>query len=176
VRLLQPATAEPAAGDRVAIEIISYDDDGSVLLEGRSKKPPPVARRVQVYLDNAPLQTVEIAEDGSWRTPLPKVESGVYTLRVDQVDEAGAVVSRFETPFKREDPAELARFAPSAGAGEVSAAVITVQPGFTLWGIANDRYGLGLRYVQVFEANRDQIRDPDLIYPGQVFKLPPVAP
>ncbi len=49
---------------------------------------------------------------------------------------------------------------------------VTVQPGFTLWGIATERFGEGTMYVQVFEANRDAIRDPDLIYPGQVFTLP----
>lgn len=49
---------------------------------------------------------------------------------------------------------------------------VTVQPGFTLWGIAQDSFGSGLLYVQLFEVNRDQIRDPDLIYPGQVFTLP----
>jgi len=49
---------------------------------------------------------------------------------------------------------------------------ITVQPGFTLWRIARDSYGDGVLYVQVFEANRDKIRDPDLIYPGQVFTVP----
>jgi LysM repeat protein len=49
---------------------------------------------------------------------------------------------------------------------------VTVQPGFTLWGIAKENFGAGILYVQVFEANRDKIRDPDLIYPGQVFNIP----
>ena len=49
---------------------------------------------------------------------------------------------------------------------------VTVQPGFTLWGIAQENFGDGVLYVQVFEANRDKIRDPDLIYPGQVFTIP----
>ncbi len=49
---------------------------------------------------------------------------------------------------------------------------VTVQPGFTLWGIAKENFGEGVLYVQVFEANRDKIRDPDLIYPGQVFSIP----
>ncbi len=49
---------------------------------------------------------------------------------------------------------------------------VTVQPGFTLWGIAEGQLGDGIRYVQVFEANKDKIRDPDLIYPGQVFTIP----
>ncbi|SFI74895.1 LysM peptidoglycan-binding domain-containing protein [Celeribacter neptunius] len=51
-------------------------------------------------------------------------------------------------------------------------ASVTVQPGNTLWGIASNRYGDGFLYVRVFDANRDQIRDPDLIYPGQIFALP----
>jgi nucleoid-associated protein YgaU len=49
---------------------------------------------------------------------------------------------------------------------------VKVQPGNTLWGIAQDSYGDGVYYVQLFEANRDLIKDPDLIYPGQVFSLP----
>ena len=65
--------------------------------------------------------------------------------------------------------------ADSASVGDGTAAApltVTVQPGFTLWKIATDTLGDGIRYVQVFEANRDQIRDPDLIYPGQVFTIP----
>ena len=49
---------------------------------------------------------------------------------------------------------------------------ITVQPGLTLWAIAKANFGEGMLYVQVFEANRDKIKDPDLIYPGQVFTVP----
>lgn len=49
---------------------------------------------------------------------------------------------------------------------------VTVQPGFTLWAIARDQFGDGIQYVQVYEANKDRIRNPDLIYPGQVFTLP----
>jgi nucleoid-associated protein YgaU len=49
---------------------------------------------------------------------------------------------------------------------------ITVQPGFTLWGIADSMMGDGILYVQVFEMNKDKIRNPDLIYPGQVFMVP----
>ena len=48
----------------------------------------------------------------------------------------------------------------------------TVLPGYTLWGIAQANYGDGILYVQLFEANKDKIKDPDLIYPGQVFDLP----
>lgn len=115
-----------------------------------------------------------MAPDGSFALDLPDIDAGVYTLRVDQIDpDTGKVASRFETPFQREDPEVLARATPlETGESGIAANVITVQPGFTLWGIASDRYGDGLSYVKVFDANKDQIRDPDLIYPGQVFDLP----
>jgi nucleoid-associated protein YgaU len=61
---------------------------------------------------------------------------------------------------------------PAADPAAQPPVTITVQPGFTLWGIAQDRLGDGVLYVQVFDANRDKIRDPDLIYPGQVISLP----
>ncbi|NDR55282.1 LysM peptidoglycan-binding domain-containing protein [Aliiruegeria sabulilitoris] len=174
VELLQPANASiERLRDRVVIDVISYSDDGSVSLSGRAAMSMPRADRVQVYLNNKPVQTTDIAWDGSWKMRLPPVKPGIYTLRVDQVDAAGKVVARFETPFKREDPTDLARMTPTdLVPGGLAASVITVQPGYTLWGIASDRYGSGFDYVQIFEANRNQIRDPDLIYPGQVFDLP----
>ncbi|NBO21267.1 MAG: LysM peptidoglycan-binding domain-containing protein, partial [Rhodobacteraceae bacterium] len=63
---------------------------------------------------------------------------------------------------------------PAAAAPETPAApvTITVQPGYSLWKIARENLGEGVLYVQVFEANKDQIKNPDLIYPGQVFTLP----
>lgn len=124
---------------------------------------------VRVYLDNTPVTTSRIAQDGNWRAELPDVDSGVYTLRIDEVDDDGTVISRVESPFKRESPASLAA---GLGTGAQQVQALTVQPGDTLWAIANDRYGDGFLYVRVFRANADRIRNPDLIYPGQIFALP----
>src|SRR5690606_33658079 len=72
------------------------------------------------------------------------------------------------------EPAELAYpDLPPSSAGDSSFRV-TVQPGHTLWAIGNGQFGDGIRYVQVYEANRDAIRDPDIIYPSQVFTIPAV--
>jgi nucleoid-associated protein YgaU len=49
----------------------------------------------------------------------------------------------------------------------------TVQSGDTLWKIAQEAYGSGAEYMKIFEANRDQLDNPDLIRPGQVLKIPP---
>ncbi|MFH6784115.1 MULTISPECIES: LysM peptidoglycan-binding domain-containing protein [Methylobacterium] len=52
----------------------------------------------------------------------------------------------------------------------------TVTRGDNLWSISRKTYGKGLRYTVIFDANQGQIRDPNRIYPGQVFVLPGEAP
>jgi nucleoid-associated protein YgaU len=49
---------------------------------------------------------------------------------------------------------------------------ILVEQGDTLWGIAERAYGNGARYTEIFEANREVIEDPDLIFPGQKLRIP----
>jgi nucleoid-associated protein YgaU len=279
VRVLTPqAPATPDMPAPVTIDAISYDAGGRVVLGGRGA----AGLVVRLYLDNAPLVEMVVRPDGGWGGGLPEIPPGRYTLRADQIDAAGRVTARFETPFQREtvaalaaaslpapapapeiasapapepvaaapiiaaepgapaviaapmvpapvaaDPAPVpgtaaaplppapaiadaapqpvasapAAVAPVAAAAEPAAQAVTpldpvtgtqavatpaaqplrapvsvtVQPGFTLWAIAQDQYGDGVLYVQVYEANRDRIRDPDLIYPGQVFALPASA-
>jgi nucleoid-associated protein YgaU len=175
--LQQGGDTPPEVLDEVVIESISYAPDGAVILAGRGR----AEGYVRIYLDNRPILTALVAENGRWRGTLPAIDTGIYTLRADQVSDTGRVTSRFETPFLREDPAVLAAVAPPAatpGAAAdtapppVIARIVTVQPGYTLWGIAKASYGEGILYVKVFEANRRQIRNPDLIYPGQVFAVP----
>ena len=250
VRVLQdgaPSAAKPA----VTIDTISYNSNGDVILGGRGQ----AGNFVRIYLDNQFLATSKIAADGYWALELSDIEPGIYTLRVDELNAAGDVVSRAETPFKREAAEELAELMaagteteePSAEGPSESAAetqvvdaealasvepeaaddpqpeevvtqeevnvqaevaelnpqgeqssdggslavegqpadtasvlrtpskkfrVRTVQPGSTLWAIAKESYGAGIEYFKVFEANKERIRDPDLIYPGQVFEIP----
>ncbi|MEE9448283.1 MAG: peptidoglycan-binding protein LysM [Arenicellales bacterium] len=48
----------------------------------------------------------------------------------------------------------------------------TIEKGDTLWGIASSQLGKGSRYPEIFEANREVIKDPDKIYPGQQIRIP----
>ncbi|PZQ99798.1 MAG: peptidoglycan-binding protein LysM [Cereibacter sphaeroides] len=167
-KVLQPGNSAKLGRLRnVTIDTISYSTTGAVQLSGRGQ----AEGFVRLYLNNRPLLEAKVGADGGWEGTLPAVDAGVYTLRADQISERGRVLSRYETPFQREAPELLAQAAPEAGASAPTAK-ITVQPGFTLWGIAKENYGDGVRYVRVYEANKDQIRDPDLIYPGQVFNVP----
>ena len=170
-RVLQAAGGEDIDPRNVTIDAISYSTKGDVQLSGRGQSEG----FVRLYLDNEPLMDTEIAPDGTWGGTLPAVAAGQYVLRADQLDAQGEVLSRYETPFQRESPEVLAAAAPE-GADAPMAAKITVQPGFTLWGIAKQNYGSGVMYVQVYEANKQMIGDPDLIYPGQVFNVPVRTP
>ncbi|MGB1208772.1 MAG: LysM peptidoglycan-binding domain-containing protein, partial [Paracoccaceae bacterium] len=166
VRLLQqpqPPTARPVADSALVLQTIAYDDTGEVAISGLGT----TESFVRIYLDNKQVSQLSVDPEGTWTASLDDIDTGVYTLRVDQLDPSGQVVSRVESPFKREDPDVLARARALTG----PIAAITVQPGNTLWGIARNRYGRGVLYVHVYEANRGLIRDPDLIYPGQVFDL-----
>jgi nucleoid-associated protein YgaU len=266
VKVVQPETAVPAeVAANVSIDSITYGADGVVQLGGRGT----AGSALRIYLDQAAVAEATVGQGGDWSVQLGDVVAGIYTLRVDELGAEDKVVSRFETPFKREtlealaaaastpaapvaaaEPAPaaeaVASAAPEAGAlpevaapapaaaepiaetepvpaapaegapavtsdvaeaaapavetapqvgvavtapevgtaaalatPEAAAAAvaktavsITVQPGFTLWGIAKREFGDGVMYVQVFNANKDRIKNPDLIYPGQVFMIP----
>ena len=50
----------------------------------------------------------------------------------------------------------------------------TVQKGDSLSKIAKAFYGKANKWTVIYEANKDSIKNPDLIYPGQVFRIPQV--
>jgi nucleoid-associated protein YgaU len=111
-------------------------------------------------------------------------------VALDEVESSsGAVRSRAELPFnvpqiaKWQDIAvsQLPRATaatPLSDGGSPSAVVVpkiattVVSRGDSLWRISRVTYGAGMRYAVVYKANRDQIRNPNRIYPGQIFVLP----
>ena len=101
---------------------------------------------------------------GRWHlTPGDQPSVGRHTLRLDQIASAdGSVAARIEVPFQRDRLSEEM----------VQDGRMVVQPGQNLWRIARTAYGRGVRYTVIYAANRDTIRDPGLIYPGQVFAVP----
>lgn len=58
------------------------------------------------------------------------------------------------------------------GGGSTGEQTYTVQKGDTLSHIAQEFYGKASKWRAIFDANRDQIENPDLIQPGQVLKIP----
>ena len=65
--------------------------------------------------------------------------------------------------------------APSAAGTTGTQKTYTVKSGDTLSKIAKEFLGDGNAYMEIFNANRDQLSDPDLIKPGQVLKIPALS-
>lgn len=168
--LQTPAGAEDAGPLRIeAVDVEQTaaapgsKDTGEVRISGRSVP----GSSVWVYLDDALLGEAVADARGRWHlSPRLAPDAGDHTLRADQVAEGGKVVARVAVPF---GPMALTT---SAGAAK---GAVTIAPGDNLWWIAENRYGTGIAYTVIYEANRDRIKDPDLIYPGQVFTLPPAT-
>jgi hypothetical protein len=157
--LLQSPSLKPGEAGKLALDVIDYSEKGPMVMAGRG---PPGAS-VEVYLDNQPAGRAVIGSDGTWTvTPDKQVAPGKYTVRVDQLGKDGRVTARIEMPFTRGETEQMA-------GGETQ---VVVQPGNSLWRIARRTYGAGMRFTLLYEANKEQIRDPDLIYPGQLFVVP----
>jgi nucleoid-associated protein YgaU len=199
VVLSQPAAPNPAAG-AVVVETVEIEPGGKLHVSGRAR--PGAAVRlylndsfiapVTAGTDGRFAITInEGVAPGSYRVRLDEVESN-----------SGAVRARAEVPFNVPDtvvtgsvPAQaMASKRPdiaaaqqpqlaAAGAtvlpdGSPSAVVVpkiattTVSRGDSLWRISRLTYGAGTRYAVIYKANREQIRNPNLIHPGQIFVLP----
>jgi len=160
-RILQ----EPDRAGRIAMPEglnlgkVDYDDKGNLEMSGEGV---PDAE-LRAYVDGAYAGRARADAQGQWRImPETEIAPGLHVLRVDHVDSSGVVLARIELPFARVAPSSV----------EVTTDQVIVQPGNSLWRIARRTYGRGISFTTIYEANRDRIRDPDLIYPGQVFDLP----
>lgn len=162
--VLQDPRDMPDGLGPLTLDVIDYDDSGAVIFSGRAEP----GRMVQLFIsgrgfDRQPLGQVLSSEQGRWLfSPEAQIAPGVYQLLVVQLDERGRPKYAIELPFERARPDQI----------EIRDGKVIVQPGNSLWRIARRAYGQGAQYTIIYEANEDQIRDPDLIYPGQIFEVP----
>jgi nucleoid-associated protein YgaU len=164
VEILQkPGETPPAPGApaqiALAVDAVDYDAKGKLDIVGKA----PPGSLIQLYLNNDFLGRTQSDARGAWSLkPDKTAPAGNHVLRADQIDPTGKVTGRVEVHFARSAP--LVDVPPGS--------LVVVKEGNSLWRIARHTYGSGFRYTQIFKANKDQIRDADLIFPGQVFKLP----
>lgn len=173
-----PAVDTPAAPEQMA-EVTDEAQD-----EPAGAAPAPAAE------DASPEQ----APAGTDVAAAPEPQSAQSAGSQDDGDAAAADASSGEAPQTMaaaepdaapEETAAGADAPKSGRVGEESAAAEITQPkleraegsviirrGDTLWHISRRVYGRGIRYSTIYLANQDQIRNPDLIWPGQIFTLP----
>jgi hypothetical protein len=158
-RVIQGASPPQPLG----LEAVDYDDAGTIRFAGTAAP----GATVRVYVNDQHAGDVQADAAGRWALVPPAPPAvGQHRLRLDQVAAAGAVAARIEVPFQRDRIPE----------GSLPDGRVVVQPGNNLWRLARAAYGRGIQYTVIYQANRDQIRNPNLIFPGQVFTIPAAQP
>ncbi len=155
IDILQGPEAKEGSGT-VSITGARYDSKNRLSLTGTAT---PKAE-VRVYLDDHSLGQVQADAQGRWQlSPKIAIKAGNHNIRADELGADGKVTARAETAF-------------DMSAAALVGDRLTVERGNCLWRIARQIYGSGYEYMTIYQANKDQIRDPNRIYPGQVFSIP----
>jgi nucleoid-associated protein YgaU len=197
VVLSQPGAPKPAGA--VVVETVETEPGGKFHVSGVAR--PGAALRLYLN-DSFVTSVTAGADGRFAVTINEGVAPGNYRVRLDEASSSGTVRARAEVPFtapetaasvsaqattsKRQDSAapqqpQLAAAGvtvlPDSGSPPSTVVVpkistTTVSRGDSLWRLSQASYGAGTRYAVIYKANRGQIRNPNLIYPGQVFVLP----
>jgi hypothetical protein len=148
----------PASEDQpLSLDSAEYGAQGGLMLSGHAA----AGGRLNVYAGDRLLGTVTADSAGKWSLTAPHREGeGGVELRLDELAADGAVARRIAVPLE------------AGASAQVPGDNYVVQRGNSLWLIARRLYGQGTRYTAIYLVNRSQIRDPNRIYPGQLFKLP----
>lgn len=196
VVLSQPGSAKPGAASAVVVEAVEVDAGGKFHVSGQAR--PNTA--VRLYLNDAPVASVTSGADGRFAVTINEgVRPGSYRVRLDEVEaNSGKVSARAEVPFNVPDKVVTGSVAEAAASersesggpqlaaasgtgmsgGSSSTVVVpristtTVSRGDSLWRLSQLTYGAGTRYAVIYKANKEQIRNPNMIYPGQILVMP----
>src|SRR5450432_1063739 len=196
----QPATLKPMAGEAV-VETVETEPGGKLHVSGHAR-PGAAARlylndsfvsTVIAGADGRFAVTInEGVVPGSYRIRVDEVESNSSTVQAraevpftvpDTLVTASVTTQttaskRPETTAAQQPQLAAAASTVPPGGGSPSTVVVptiattTVCRGDSLWRISGITYGAGMRYAVIYKANREQIRHPNLIYPGQIFVVP----
>ena len=196
VVLSQPgSSAKPGAASAVVVEAVEVDAGGKFHVSGQARPNTPV----RLYLNEALVASVTSGDDGRFAITINEgVRPGSYRVRLDEMEaKSGKVSARAEVPFNVPDKvatgsvADTSKRAESGGGPQLAAAgnatvpggsssavvvpkiaTTTVSKGDSLWRLSQLNLGAGTRYAVIYKANKEQIRNPNLIYPGQIFVMP----
>ena len=151
---------KPKSEKDLTLKVIDYDEEGRVVLSGKA----PPGSEVRAKVDGKTVGTATADKAGDWQiSPPAPVVSGQHAIRIEQIGKSGIVLAKLNVPFSRA----------TVRPGTLAPGTIVVEPGNSLWRIARATYGEGTKYTLIFAANSEQIGNPNVIFPGQIFVLPP---
>ncbi len=170
-------TANVAQGVHT-LRVDGLDAKGSVL----NRVEVPFFREEQTKVADAtppaaPAATEPSAADTMSEAPEQPAAAAPEQPQASQTAEASAAGQETMQQPEETTAATAAETTPDGTGSEVpKEGRIVIQPGNNLWRISRVLYGTGSKFTMLYEANKEQIRNPNLIYPGQVFRTPGVAP
>jgi nucleoid-associated protein YgaU len=138
---------------------IVWRDASRILISGKSRGG------VRVAVNDAKGQFGEalVLADGAWQVSGSlDMDIAVNHLRFTLFDDANHTIGRYDLPIKARDLAK----------GQDGSPLIVVNKGDMLWRIAYHQLGEGIKYVDIVRRNEQDIINPDLIYPKQIFAVP----
>ena len=162
-----PETAEAApaklqANSQIAAlapSAIVWRDASRILISGTARGG------VRVAVNDAKGQFGEalVLADGAWQVAGGlDMDIAVNHLRFALFDDANQIIARYDLPVKARDLAK----------GQDGSPLVVVNKGDMLWRIAYHQLGEGVKYVDIVRRNKQDIVDPDLIFPKQIFAVP----
>ena len=164
----EAAPAKPQAKSQIvasqiathlAPSAIVWRDASSILISGTSRGG------IRVTVNDAKGQFGEalVLADGAWQVAGSlDMDIAVSQLRFALFDDVNQIIARYDLPVKARDLAK----------GQDGSPLVVVNKGDMLWRIAYQQMGKGVRYVDIVRRNKQDIINPDLIYPKQIFAVP----
>lgn len=128
--------------------------------------------------EQRPADDASNATETAAATPSQAVETAPETAATETTEAASTpveVAAASDTASNTATETTDATSTPAASNERVSVldtGSVIIRRGDNLWRLSRRVFGQGIRYTSIYDANRDQIRDPALIFPGQVFELP----
>lgn len=161
-KLAATAPAKLQANSQIAAlapSAIVWRDASRILISGTARGG------VRVAVNDAKGQFGEalVLADGAWQVAGGlDMDIAVNHLRFALFDDANQIIARYDLPVKARDLAK----------GQDGSPLVVVNKGDMLWRIAYHQLGEGVKYVDIVRRNKQDIVDPDLIFPKQIFAVP----
>ena len=140
-----------------SLDLAELSPDGNLMLSGRVK----AEHMISLFINNEYVGDAEFNDNGIWKYKSKDVfDYKKLNLRFEIFDDNKVLRESFFTNIFHNNGLDMKE------------KTLVVKPGNSLWRISRKTLGGGILYTEIFKNNINIIQNPDLIYPGQVLKIP----
>ena len=140
----------------LSLDIVEYLDNDSLNLIGRTKP----SSLISLFFSNNFIKDTQSDKYGNWKIELKNFKLTDNNIMIVTEIDGQKIKLKTKIFDKKIDP------------NFIREKEITVKDGNSLWRIARKTLGGGIYYSEIYKNNINEIKNPDLIFPGQVFNIP----